>query len=260
MAKNDKETVKDVLANIDLNNEEILRLEKELEEHNTSEESLEVKEEVFDIDEEDDDNDKNIPSDFVSTHCGDVFNREVLLVKHQVEVHKNSLKIFDICGKSCDNHRALYHHKRIHKKLECDICLKLIPFKNFKRHRGICRPKVDQEPPEIFKCLLCDFSSDLESCLTKHIKKEHQKPIKHQCHWVTDGIPCDYSTTNNSNLNRHISAVHIAVKWNCDSCRRVFSTSEAHDRHKRNVHQQVKSGSGSGSVLFHTLEAPREDR
>ena len=75
LAKNDKETVKDVLANIDLNNEEILRLEKELEEHNTSEESLEVKEEVFDIDEEDVDNDKNIPSDFVSTHCGDVFNR-----------------------------------------------------------------------------------------------------------------------------------------------------------------------------------------
>ena len=127
LAKNDKETVKDVLANIDLNNEEILRLEKELEEHNTSEESLEVKEEVFDIDEEDDDNEKNIPSDFVSTHCGDVFNREVLLVKHQVEVHKNSLKIFDICGKSCDNQRALKHHKKIHKKLECDICLKLVP-------------------------------------------------------------------------------------------------------------------------------------
>ena len=55
-----------------------------LEEHNTSKESLEVKEEVFDIDEEDDDNDKNIASDFVCTHCGDVFNCEVLLVKHQV--------------------------------------------------------------------------------------------------------------------------------------------------------------------------------
>ena len=98
-------------------NRYVLRLEKELEEHNTSEESLEVKEEVFDIDEEDVDNDKNIPSDFVSTHCGDVFNREVLLVKHQVEVHKNSLKIFDICGKSCDNQRAPKHHKKIHKKL-----------------------------------------------------------------------------------------------------------------------------------------------
>ena len=52
MAKNDNEMVKNVLANIDLNNEEILRHEKELKECNTSEESLEVKEEVFDIDEE----------------------------------------------------------------------------------------------------------------------------------------------------------------------------------------------------------------
>ena len=47
MAKNDNEMVKNVLANIDLNNEEILRHEKELKECNTSEESLEVKEELI---------------------------------------------------------------------------------------------------------------------------------------------------------------------------------------------------------------------
>ena len=145
-----------------------------------------------------------VQSDFTST---------IALAKHKYQVHNKMLKICDVCGKTCTSQKALYDHKRDHRKMECDVCFKAIPVHNFKRHRSNCHKIPDTEPPEIYQCHLCNFSSELKSCLTKHIKKEHEKPPKLQC------TKCDYSTTKKSNLNRHFNYVHLTVKEKCDSCK-----------------------------------------
>ena len=72
------------------------------------------------------------------------------------------------------------------QKIECDLCFKKFSGINFKKHRKICNPKLDQEHPKEHKCLLCEFSTDLKSCLTKHIQKEHLHPVTHQCNYIID--------------------------------------------------------------------------
>ena len=273
LAGNDKEAVINLMSSIDLTNEEKVRLEKEVEDCNTSEESFEVKQEevdggnndaevdiqtdvILEVKEEDDiDEDNNVAPDPTCMQCGAMFKSKIALVKHEVDVHKKMLKICETCGKTCDNQRALRNHRRVHKKIECDICFQMITMNHWNRHRSSCHKKLTegQEPPGQYKCLfpLCDFTSGLESCLTKHIKKEHGKPVLLQC------THCSYSTKNKSNLNKHINYVHLVVKEECDSCNKKFNSREALERHKRNAHQ-VKSG--TGSVLFHNLEVPKEDR
>ena len=215
-------------------------------------------EEDFEVKEEDDDDNNSNPVP-ICNQCGAEFKSKIALVKHRVEVHNKSLKICDTCGKTCDSQKSLTDHKRQHKKVECDICFNKFKIKSIKRHRSTCQPKVDQEHPEEFQCLLCDFSSALQSSLTRHIKKEHQLPVTHKCNYIIDvenDIHCDYVTKDKRNLNKHIFAVHLTAKYNCDSCKKVFNSSEVLERHVKNAHQ-VKSG--TGPILFHNMEVPKED-
>ena len=255
-----------VMRSIDQTREEKQKLEDELEASNiypplNQTEDIDVETEVkFEVKEEDDehDDDNNVTPDPICTQCGAVFKSKAGLVVHQVQVHNKSLKICDICGKTCDGQKGLSDHRRNnHKKIECDICHNKFLRSNFKRHQRTCHQELDQEHPEQLQCLLCDFSTDLQSCLTKHIKKEHQcHPVTHQCNYVSKGIRCDFVTKDKSNLNRHIKVVHFTVKYNCDSCKRTFNSSEVLERHVRNAHQ-VKVG--AGPVLFHNMETPKED-
>ena len=122
----------------------------------------------------------------------------------------------------------------ITRKVWLDLCLKKFSGINFKKHRKICNPKLDQEHPKEHKCLLCDFSTDLKSCLTKHIQKEHLHPVTHQCNYIIDvenDIHCHYVTKEKGNLDRHIKVVHIAIKYNCNECKKVFTSSEILERH-----------------------------
>ena len=291
LTNNDRETAMKVMRSMDQTREEKQKLEDELEASNTSEEGSDVKDDVednnnnadadpesgegstplnqtedvdvetevkFEVKEEDDEDDNNVAPDPLCTQCGAVFKSKAALVIHRVQVHNKSLKICDICGKSCDGQKGLSDHRRNnHKKIECDICHKKFQSSNFKKHRSTCHQKHDQEHPEQHQCFLCDFSSDIQSCLTKHIKKEHQfHPVTHQCNHVSDGIRCEYVTKDKSNLNRHIKMVHFNVKYNCDSCKRTFTSSEVLERHVRNAHQ-VKAG--AGPLLFHNMETPKED-
>ena len=273
LASNDKEAVINLMASIDLTNEEQVILEKELEDWNTPEESFEVKQDddddddchrdaEVDVKEEDViDEDNDVAPDPTCAQCGAMFSTKIALAKHEVDVHKKMLKICDICGKTCDNQKALRNHKRVHKKIECDICYQMFAMNNWNKHRSSCHKKLAQEPPGQYRCLLpsltepetpCDFTSGIESCLTKHIKKEHGKPVLLQC------THCSYSTKDKSNLNKHINYVHLLPKEECDSCNKVFNSREVLERHKRNAHQVIQSG--TGSILFHNLEVPKEDR
>ena len=114
-------------ANIPLNKPEEVNVQTEV--------KIEVKEE--DNDDNDHDDDKKVTPVLSCAQCGSEFKSKIALVKHRVEVHNKSLKICEICGKTCDSVRSLYDHKRQHKKIECDICHKKIMI--FAQISPICR-------------------------------------------------------------------------------------------------------------------------
>ena len=76
--------------------------------------NVQTKEEV----KEEDDDDNKVAPDLICRQCGTEFKSRTALVKHQVQVHKKSLKICDVCWKTCDNQKSLTDHKRHHKKVE----------------------------------------------------------------------------------------------------------------------------------------------
>ena len=97
-------------------------------------EDVNVQTEVkFDVNEEEDDDNKVTPVPSCA-QCGSKFKRKIALVKHRIEVHNKSQKICDICGKSCDSQKSLYHHNKQHKNIECDICYKKFPSNSITRH------------------------------------------------------------------------------------------------------------------------------
>ena len=249
LARSDKDAVINLMSSIDVTNEEKVRLETELEDCDTSAESFEVKEEDAEVKVEVKEEESEAV-DPICSQCGAEFKSDVALCRHKVEVHQKLLKVCDICGKSCDSQKALTNHKRMHKKVECDICHKVFAMNSITKHKSTCIRKPDDEPPEEFQCLVCKFSTDSQSCLSRHIRKEHHMPVTLQC------PKCDYSTKSKRHLNRHINFVHLLVKEKCDSCSKEFNSREVLERHKRNAHQ-VKSG--AGPILFHNLEAPKAD-
>ena len=188
LAKNDKEPAMNVMRSIDLNEEEKLRIERDLEASDNSEEIVkdeigeddnnaeiaapeaeiqfedddvtgEIKEEIG---EDDDDEENNVALDPICTQCGALFKSKIAVVKHQVEVHKKMLKVCYICGKTCDSQKALANHKQEHRMGECDICHRKFSIQYIKKHRNICMKKLEEQPPgQQHKCMLFDFSSNI---------------------------------------------------------------------------------------------------
>ena len=70
------------------------------------------------------------------------------------------------CGKSFENNRAFFNHKRVHQKVDCSHCNSSIPVNSKKYHEAKCSGKFEKK----FTCENCPFKSEFEQSLKRHQK------------------------------------------------------------------------------------------
>jgi hypothetical protein len=88
---------------------------------------------------------------------------------------------------------------------------------------------------KVFECELCEYKTDRNYTLTRHIKNVHQKIKDAKCEL------CDYVCSQNSDLKKHAKQVHTKLKdVKCDQCDYVCSTNGTLKMHNKQVHDKIK--------------------
>ena len=98
----------------------------------------------------------------------------------------------------------------------------------------------------------CDYKSSNNSNLQRHIKQVHTKIKDFECDW--DG--CDYKCSTNSDLQRHIKQVHTKIKdFECDKCDYKCSNNSDLQTHiKTCVGKEKRFSSGEKKVYDSLIE------
>ena len=92
----------------------------------------------------------------------------------------------------------------------------------------------DNQPTEfLFQCELCTYSSKLKIGLRKHIKRVHEKTMKHQCEY------CGKCFSGFNDKNRHVEYVHNSMMFDCNYCEKSFRQEFLLDRHVMHDHRGV---------------------
>ena len=155
------------------------------------------------------------PCDF----CGKVFDNKSSLAVHVNNTHRLRPQTCEVCGKTFKNNKSLLDHLRLHKTIECE-CGKSIKAASYLQHKAKC---------QIYKCTDCDYETRSKRDLNTHLKVHQQNLF--QC------IFCNYTTSRNANLKRHILNVHSdSAKFCCDECDKQFSRESSLSYHKEAKH------------------------
>ena len=75
-------------------------------------------------------------------------------------------------------------------------------------------------------CDQCDYQTTKQSSLTRHIQSKHEG-VKYACD------QCDYQAARKDSLTKHIQSVHEGVRYGCDHCDSSFT-----QRHHLNIHMK----------------------
>jgi uncharacterized Zn-finger protein len=92
---------------------------------------------------------------------------------------------------------------------------------------------------EKFKCDVddCNYSCSDNSNLQKHIKQVHTRIKDFEC----DVDDCNYSCSNNSDLQKHIKSIHTQIKdIQCNFCDYKCSQNSNLQTHIKQVHTKIK--------------------
>ena len=96
-------------------------------------------------------------------------------------------------------------------------------------------PEDDNKP---FKCELCPFSSVKQSNLKKHVEAVHEKIKRYACKHLN----CNFRSSTNANLKSHIMSVHEKRKDHfCPACGKSFTKANNLKIHFQGVHLKVKN-------------------
>ena len=84
------------------------------------------------------------------------------------------------------------------------------------RKRG--RPKQNNGPNKVLKCLYCDHKSDRRDNLAKHLATVHEGKKHYQC------SQCDSAFKSNQGLRNHFEGKHTEVKpYSCKHCNQGYA-------------------------------------
>ena len=89
----------------------------------------------------------------------------------------------------------------------------------------------------LLKCDQCNYLTSRERNLKRHIKVMHENILDHKCN------QCYYACAERSNLKRHIKWVHNKGDRNikCDKCSYSAYQKEHLNRHMKRVHEKIKN-------------------
>ena len=98
-------------------------------------------------------------------------------------------------------------------------------------HEGKKQCKSGQKVIRAFKCNFCDYETSKNGVLKKHIESVHEgiKPFKCKL--------CDYETALKSNLKKHTDSVHYGLKpFKCNDCDYQAAQKVNLNNHIKSVH------------------------
>jgi hypothetical protein len=114
-------------------------------------------------------------------------------------------------------------------------CKKLLKFFKVKENTGKIY-KTCIICCERFKCVLCEYKCALNSNLQKHIKAIHDKIKDYECDL------CEYKCSDNGHLQTHIKAIHDKIKdYECEKCEYKCSDNGHLQTHIKQVHDKIKN-------------------
>jgi len=155
--------------------------------------------------------------------CGFI-NKAVWLVHSKIckgskakNEHKKADHVCEECGKTLTSRNGLMTHMLLHNpehgNHKCDEC-----DKNFATEFSLRTHRKTQHEGKnnCFPCEVCGKVITSKKSLRDHIKRVHDKTMDRKCD------QCDFSTTNNTDLKRHIESIHLGITYPCDQCEAVF--------------------------------------
>lgn len=117
--------------------------------------------------------------------------------------------------------------------LKCGMCKKMFrQLKSFRKHqlRGDC---IEKREALLYDCGQCQYQTTDQGNLTRHIQSIHEG-VRYDC-----GL-CDYKAKWKIALTRHIQAIHEGVRYNCTQCDYQATTQNHLNRHTQAKHEGVK--------------------
>ena len=167
-------------------------------------------------------------------NCGLKFpnGKKDVLETHMIIKHGTGQKDFqcDDCGKSFHTLKKLYDHKtRSHvEKVQCDICSEWFGTRGImEHHKDLAHGK------NVLNCSHCEKCFTSEIRLKNHFKHAHIRP--HKC------TECDFSTSAQSSLERHVAVLHSGERpCKCEKCGDSFPIEEYLNNHMKNSHDKTR--------------------
>ena len=105
---------------------------------------------------------------FLCEMCNKSLKSQAYLNRHIRLTHNPDSLLCKECGVLKDTWKQLRDHKRLHFKIACNKCGKMVVKSKFSKHIRSCKTKVVVREVKIYKCKFCNFQSKTKFNTQRH--------------------------------------------------------------------------------------------